>query len=56
VRIEGKPALHVKALGGYHGDVATHSIAVNSIPKVLSAPPGLHTMRSLALPSFAGGR
>jgi 4-hydroxy-tetrahydrodipicolinate reductase len=56
VRIEGSPPLHVKALGGFHGDVATASIAVNSIPRVLTAPPGLHTMRSLALPSFAGGR
>jgi len=56
VRIEGSPELHVKAIGGYHGDIATHSIAVNSIPKVLEAPAGLHTMRSLALPSFAGGR
>jgi 4-hydroxy-tetrahydrodipicolinate reductase len=56
VKIQGSPNLHVKAIGGYHGDVATHSITVNSIPKVLEAPPGLHTMRSLALPSFAGGR
>jgi 4-hydroxy-tetrahydrodipicolinate reductase len=56
VKVEGSPALHVKAIGGYHGDVATHSITVNSIPKVLQAPPGLHTMRSLALPSFAGGK
>jgi hypothetical protein len=56
VTIEGSPRLHVKATTGYHGDVATHSIAVNSIPKVLQASPGLHTMRSLALPSFAGGK
>jgi hypothetical protein len=56
VTIEGSPRLRVRAEGGYHGDVATHSIAVNSIPKVLQAPPGLHTMRSLALPSFAGGK
>jgi 4-hydroxy-tetrahydrodipicolinate reductase len=56
VTIEGSPRLQVKALGGYHGDVATASIAVNSIPRVLEARPGLHTMRSLALPSFAGGR
>ena len=56
VTIEGSPRLQVKALGGYHGDIATHSITVNSIPKVLQAPPGLHTMRSLALPSFAGGK
>jgi hypothetical protein len=56
VQIEGSPRLDVKATGGYHGDVATHSITVNSIPKVLAAWPGLHTMRSLALPSFAGGK
>jgi 4-hydroxy-tetrahydrodipicolinate reductase len=56
VTIEGEPRLCVKALGGYHGDVATASIAVNTIPRVLEARPGLHTMRSLALPSFAGGR
>jgi hypothetical protein len=54
VEVEGSPRLHVKAIGGYHGDVATASIAVNSIPKLLAAAPGLHTMRSLALPSFAG--
>jgi 4-hydroxy-tetrahydrodipicolinate reductase len=54
VEVEGSPGLHVKAIGGYHGDVATASIAVNSIPKLLAAAPGLHTMRSLALPSFAG--
>jgi 4-hydroxy-tetrahydrodipicolinate reductase len=56
VRIEGSPSLQVKALGGYHGDVATTSITVNTIPKALEAAPGLHTMRSLALPSFAGGK
>jgi 4-hydroxy-tetrahydrodipicolinate reductase len=56
VQIEGSPRLDVTAKGGYHGDVATHSITVNTIPKALAAPPGLHTMRSLALPSFAGGK
>ena len=56
VEVEGSPSLHVKALGGYHGDIATASIAVNTIPKLLGAAPGLHTMRSLALPSFAGGK
>jgi hypothetical protein len=56
VTIEGSPRLSVKAAGGYHGDIATASITVNTIPKVLAAPPGLHTMRSLALPSFAGAR
>jgi hypothetical protein len=56
VQVEGSPRLDVRAFGGYHGDIATASIAVNTIPKVLNAPPGLHSMRSLALPSFAGGR
>jgi 4-hydroxy-tetrahydrodipicolinate reductase len=54
VRIEGSPALDMKLAGGVHGDVATASITVNSIPKVIEAPPGLHTMRSLPIPSFAG--
>jgi 4-hydroxy-tetrahydrodipicolinate reductase len=55
VRIEGSPAITSKVAGGVHGDVATASIVVNTIPKVLSAPPGLQTMRSLPLPSFFGG-
>jgi 4-hydroxy-tetrahydrodipicolinate reductase len=42
----------MKIAGGIHGDVATASIAVNSIPKVLAADPGLRTMRDLALPSY----
>src|SRR5580765_5490996 len=56
VEIEGSPNLSMKVAGGIHGDVATASIAVNSIPKVLQAAPGLHTMRDLALPSFFPGR
>jgi hypothetical protein len=56
VDIEGSPHLSMKIIGGIHGDVATASIVVNSIPKVLSATPGLHTMRDLPLPSFFPGR
>lgn len=56
VRLVGLPPLQMKIPGGVHGDVATASITVNSIPKVIGAPPGLHTMRSLPLPSFFGGR
>jgi 4-hydroxy-tetrahydrodipicolinate reductase len=54
VRIVGRPPLQVRAVGGFHGDVATAAIVVNSLPKVIEAPPGLHTMRSLPLPSFRG--
>ena len=56
VDIEGSPSLSMTIAGGIHGDVATASIIVNSIPKVLSATPGLHTMRDLPLPSFFPGR
>jgi 4-hydroxy-tetrahydrodipicolinate reductase len=56
VEIEGSPNLSLRMAGGIHGDVATASIVVNSIPKVLSAAPGLHTMRDLPLPSFFPGR
>ncbi len=55
VEIEGSPRLSMKLAGGIHGDVATASIVVNSIPKVLAAAPGLHTMRDLPLPSFFPG-
>jgi len=54
VRITGNPPLHLKILGGVHGDIATASIAVNSIAKVIDAEPGLRTMRDMKLPSFFG--
>jgi 2,4-diaminopentanoate dehydrogenase len=56
VEITGSPALKMKIAGGVHGDVATASITVNSIPKILDVPPGLHTMRDMPLPSFYPGR
>jgi 4-hydroxy-tetrahydrodipicolinate reductase len=45
----------MKLAGGVHGDIATASITVNSIPKILDVPPGLHTMRDMPIPSFFGG-
>jgi hypothetical protein len=54
--IEGNPKLTMKIPGGVPGDISTASIVVNSIPKLLAAPPGLQTMRSLPLPSYFGGR
>ena len=53
VTIEGNPRIQQKISGGVHGDVATASITVNSIPKLLDAPPGLRTMRDTNLPSWA---
>jgi hypothetical protein len=55
VTIEGSPRLSMRIAGGVHGDVATASIVVNSIPKVLTSPPGLRTMRDLPIPSYFRG-
>src|SRR6187397_371983 len=54
VLIEGSPRLHSKIEGGVHGDIATASVAVNAIPAIIVAPPGLRTMRDMRLPSFYG--
>jgi hypothetical protein len=55
VEVTGSPALKMKIAGGVHGDIATTSIAVNSLPKILAVAPGLHTMRDMPIPSFFGG-
>jgi 4-hydroxy-tetrahydrodipicolinate reductase len=55
VEVTGSPALKMKIAGGVHGDIATASIVVNSLPKILDVPPGLHTMRDMPIPSFFGG-
>ncbi len=56
VLIEGSPRIHSTIEGGIHGDIATASIVVNSIPAVIAAEPGFHTMRDMRLPSFFPGR
>jgi 4-hydroxy-tetrahydrodipicolinate reductase len=55
VEITGSPAIRSRIAGGVHGDIATASIVVNSLARVLEVPPGLHTMRDMPLPSFFGG-
>jgi len=55
VRIEGSPALYSKIVGGIPGDIATASVTVNTLPRALAAPPGLHTMRDLPIPSWWSG-
>ena len=55
VEIAGSPVINSKVAGGVHGDIATASIVVNSLPKILQVAPGLHTMRDMPLPSFYAG-
>jgi 4-hydroxy-tetrahydrodipicolinate reductase len=55
VTVEGNPRITQKISGGLHGDVATASITVNSIPKILRVTPGLRTMADMPIPSWFGG-
>jgi 4-hydroxy-tetrahydrodipicolinate reductase len=47
VLVEGIPRIDMTVTGGIAGDVATAALVVNSLPKLLSAPPGLLTMLDL---------
>ena len=51
ITIEGTPKINQKIAPCIHGDLATAAIVVNSIPKVMNAPPGLKTMKDLPVPS-----
>ncbi len=54
-RIAGSPALEMRIDGGVAGDIATAAVVINTLPKIVSAPAGFHTMLSLPLPSFYRG-
>lgn len=51
VRIEGEPGLSAVVRGGFPGDLATATVVVNAIRRVVAAPPGLITMKDLPLVS-----
>ena len=52
VVIDADPLLDVTIKGGVHGDIATSAITLNTIPSLLAAKPGLHTMASLPVTHF----
>ena len=49
VYIDGTPSIDMTVKGGIAGDAATAALVVNSIPKLMAAPPGVVTMRDLPL-------
>lgn len=49
VEIDGDPPVKLTVAGGLHGDVATAAIAVNAIPSVMRATPGLASMADAPL-------
>lgn len=53
--VRGAPPLALRIEGGVPGDVATSALVLNAIPSLLAAPPGLHTMASIPMPSWRAG-
>src|SRR4029077_8325373 len=53
VELEGPPNISLVIPGGSHGDIATASVVVNSIPVILDAPAGLRTARDLPIGFFS---
>lgn len=54
IYITGTPNTEVIVKGGTHGDIATAAIIVNSVHRVIDAPPGLVTMKDLPIVSAPG--
>ena len=52
VELKGHPNVSLVIPGGSHGDIATASVAVNTIPAILEAPSGLRTSRDLPIGFF----
>ena len=53
IELKGHPNIGLVIPGGTHGDVATASVVVNSIPVILDAPAGLRTARDLPIGFFS---
>jgi 4-hydroxy-tetrahydrodipicolinate reductase len=53
IELQGHPSIRLVIPGGTHGDVATASVVVNSIPVILDAPAGLRTARDLPIGFFS---
>jgi 4-hydroxy-tetrahydrodipicolinate reductase len=53
VTLTGHPNISLTIPGGSHGDIATASVAVNSIPVILDAPAGLRTAKDLPIGFFS---
>ncbi len=53
IELQGHPNVSLVIPGGVHGDIATASVVVNSIPVILDAPAGLRTSRDLPIGFFS---
>jgi 2,4-diaminopentanoate dehydrogenase len=53
IELKGRPNIGMVIPGGSHGDIATASVVVNSIPVILDSPAGLRTSRDLPIGFFS---
>jgi hypothetical protein len=53
ITLTGHPNISLTIPGGSHGDIATASVVVNSIPVILDASAGLRTARDLPIGFFS---
>jgi 4-hydroxy-tetrahydrodipicolinate reductase len=53
IELKGHPNISLVIPGGSHGDIATASVVVNSIPVILDAAAGLRTSRDLPIGFFS---
>jgi len=53
VTLTGHPNISLTIPGGSHGDIATASVVVNTIPVILQSPAGLRTSRDLPIGFFS---
>lgn len=51
IEIDGAPPLRLVIEGGTPGDIATPAMLVNCLPRLVKAPPGWHTMKTIGLVS-----
>jgi hypothetical protein len=56
VTVHGDPDIDVVIPGGIHGDIATSAIVVNTLPKIIGAQAGLHTMATIPPVAHVGLR
>jgi len=55
VQVEGMPPVDLLWKGGVPGDVSTAAVLLNAVRPLLAAPPGLHTMASIAPARWSPG-
>jgi len=52
IEVDGIPSFVSEIEGGINGDIATCSIAINSVKSILKANPGFHTMSDIVVPGY----